>query len=165
MDGFASPTVYARPEHRPQNGCDYGREHRGLPRRWNAGELRVWRSRRPGIIRGRVQAHPANEISWQTNSRAQTGAHPEKQGNPPARQGPRAHHSYSQPAPVPPCAEGKGRPDASTEESMIALLDYGSGNLRSVHKALLKVGAEVRIVQQPDGMEDARGVVLPGVGA
>ena len=48
---------------------------------------------------------------------------------------------------------------------MIALLDYGSGNLRSVHKALLKVGAEVRIVQQPDGMEDARGVVLAGVGA
>src|SRR6266567_5389280 len=48
---------------------------------------------------------------------------------------------------------------------MIALLDYGSGNLRSVHKALLKVGAEVRIVQQPDGMKDARGAVLPGVGA
>ena len=48
---------------------------------------------------------------------------------------------------------------------MIALLDYGSGNLRSVHKALLKVGAEVRIVRQPDGMKDASGVVLPGVGA
>jgi len=48
---------------------------------------------------------------------------------------------------------------------MIALLDYGSGNLRSVHKALLKVGGDVRIVQQPDGMKDARGVVLPGVGA
>jgi len=48
---------------------------------------------------------------------------------------------------------------------MIALLDYGSGNLRSVHKALLKVGGDVRIVQQPDGMKDTRGVVLPGVGA
>src|ERR1041385_3016651 len=48
---------------------------------------------------------------------------------------------------------------------MIALLDYGSGNLRSVHRALLKVGAEVRIVQRPDGMKDARAVVLPGVGA
>ena len=48
---------------------------------------------------------------------------------------------------------------------MIALLDYGSGNLRSVHKALLKVGAAVRIVQRPDGMRDARAVVLPGVGA
>ena len=48
---------------------------------------------------------------------------------------------------------------------MIALLDYGSGNLRSVHKALLKVGADVRIVQAPDGIGDARGMVLPGVGA
>ena len=48
---------------------------------------------------------------------------------------------------------------------MIALLDYGSGNLRSVHKALLKVGAEVRIVQMPAEMADARAVVLPGVGA
>ena len=48
---------------------------------------------------------------------------------------------------------------------MIALLDYGSGNLRSVHKALLKVGADVRVVQSPDGMKDVRGVVLPGVGA
>lgn len=48
---------------------------------------------------------------------------------------------------------------------MIALLDYGSGNLRSVHKALLKVGADVRVVQSPDGMKDAHGVVLPGVGA
>ena len=48
---------------------------------------------------------------------------------------------------------------------MIALLDYGSGNLRSVHKALLKVGATVNIVQHPDGMRDARAMVLPGVGA
>ncbi len=48
---------------------------------------------------------------------------------------------------------------------MIALLDYGSGNLRSVHKALLKVGAEVRIAQRPEEMEGARAVVLPGVGA
>lgn len=48
---------------------------------------------------------------------------------------------------------------------MIALLDYGSGNLRSVHKALLKVGAEVRIVQEPSAMAEARAVVLPGVGA
>ena len=48
---------------------------------------------------------------------------------------------------------------------MIALLDYGSGNLRSVHKALLKVGAEVQIAQRPEQMADARAVVLPGVGA
>jgi len=48
---------------------------------------------------------------------------------------------------------------------VIALLDYGSGNLRSVHKALLKVGAEVRIAQRPEEMADARAAVLPGVGA
>jgi len=48
---------------------------------------------------------------------------------------------------------------------MIALLDYGSGNLRSAHKALLKVGADAHVVRTPDGMRDAGGVVLPGVGA
>ncbi|MGC9943565.1 MAG: imidazole glycerol phosphate synthase subunit HisH [Verrucomicrobiota bacterium] len=48
---------------------------------------------------------------------------------------------------------------------MIALLDYGSGNLRSVHKSLLKVGADVRLVQQPGEIGDACGLVLPGVGA
>jgi glutamine amidotransferase len=48
---------------------------------------------------------------------------------------------------------------------MIALLDYGSGNLRSVHKSLLKVGAQVRLVQRPEEIGDARGLVLPGVGA
>ncbi len=48
---------------------------------------------------------------------------------------------------------------------MIALLDYGSGNLRSVEKALKKVGADVRVTQTPEGMHGADGVVLPGVGA
>ena len=48
---------------------------------------------------------------------------------------------------------------------MIALLDYGSGNLRSVEKALRKVGADVRVVTRPAEMKDARAVVLPGVGA
>jgi glutamine amidotransferase len=48
---------------------------------------------------------------------------------------------------------------------VIALLDYGSGNLRSVHKALLNVGAEVRIARRPEEMAGARAAVLPGVGA
>ena len=48
---------------------------------------------------------------------------------------------------------------------MIALLDYGSGNLRSVEKALRKVGAEVQVTTRPEGMTQARGAVLPGVGA
>ncbi len=48
---------------------------------------------------------------------------------------------------------------------VIALIDYGSGNLRSVHKALLKVGAQVRIARSPEEMDGAAAVVLPGVGA
>ena len=48
---------------------------------------------------------------------------------------------------------------------MIALLDYGSGNLRSVWKALVNVGGDVRIVQHPAELADASAVVLPGVGA
>ena len=48
---------------------------------------------------------------------------------------------------------------------MIALIDYGSGNLRSVEKALLKVGADVRIVRRPEEIDGARAMVLPGVGA
>lgn len=48
---------------------------------------------------------------------------------------------------------------------MIALLDYGSGNIRSVEKALRKVGADVRLTSRPEGMKEARAIVLPGVGA
>jgi glutamine amidotransferase len=48
---------------------------------------------------------------------------------------------------------------------MIALLDYGSGNLRSVHKSLLKAGADVRIARTPAEIGDASAMVLPGVGA
>ena len=48
---------------------------------------------------------------------------------------------------------------------MIALIDYGSGNLRSVSKALQHEGAEVRLVSASDGLDGATAVVLPGVGA
>ncbi len=48
---------------------------------------------------------------------------------------------------------------------MIALIDYDSGNLRSAQKALLKVGADVRVVRRPEELRDARAAVLPGVGA
>lgn len=50
-------------------------------------------------------------------------------------------------------------------QPMLALLDYGAGNIRSVEKALRAVGAEVRRVASPDGLADAHGMVLPGVGA
>lgn len=48
---------------------------------------------------------------------------------------------------------------------MIAIIDYGMGNLRSVQKGFEKVGVEAGIVQDPGVVESARGVVLPGVGA
>jgi glutamine amidotransferase len=48
---------------------------------------------------------------------------------------------------------------------VIALIDYGSGNLRSVQKALIKVGADVTLAQKPEQLTGARAVVLPGVGA
>jgi len=48
---------------------------------------------------------------------------------------------------------------------VIAVLDYGIGNLRSAEKALLRVGADARLVDSPEGAIDASGVVLPGVGA
>jgi glutamine amidotransferase len=48
---------------------------------------------------------------------------------------------------------------------VIALIDYGAGNLRSVHKALRFLDAEVQLAAHPREMQDARAVVLPGVGA
>ncbi|MBI4788689.1 MAG: imidazole glycerol phosphate synthase subunit HisH [Chloroflexi bacterium] len=48
---------------------------------------------------------------------------------------------------------------------MIAIVDYGMGNLRSVQKALEKVGAEARVIASPRELAGARGIVLPGVGA
>ncbi len=48
---------------------------------------------------------------------------------------------------------------------MIALIDYGSGNIRSVHNALEREGAEVELVSTSAGLESADAVVLPGVGA
>jgi glutamine amidotransferase len=47
----------------------------------------------------------------------------------------------------------------------IAIIDYGMGNLRSVSKALERVGAEARIIGTLSELGDAAGLVLPGVGA
>jgi glutamine amidotransferase len=49
--------------------------------------------------------------------------------------------------------------------TQIAILDYGMGNLRSVEKALERVGAAAEISYDPDRVRAADGVVLPGVGA
>lgn len=48
---------------------------------------------------------------------------------------------------------------------MIAVLDYGIGNLRSAEKALQHLGADAHLVDDPDRAAGADGVVLPGVGA
>ena len=48
---------------------------------------------------------------------------------------------------------------------MIALLDYGAGNVRSVQKALTAAGGDVHLVPSPELVMQADAVVLPGVGA
>ncbi len=45
------------------------------------------------------------------------------------------------------------------------IVDYGSGNLRSVQKAFDHVGVDVQVGDDPAGMAAAAGLVLPGVGA
>ena len=48
---------------------------------------------------------------------------------------------------------------------MLALIDYGSGNIRSVTNALQHEGADVELVSDPARLAGADGIVLPGVGA
>ncbi|MEW6115732.1 MAG: imidazole glycerol phosphate synthase subunit HisH [Nitrospirota bacterium] len=48
---------------------------------------------------------------------------------------------------------------------MIAIVDYGMGNIRSVEKGFIKVGAGVKVTSDPKVIADAKGIVLPGVGA
>jgi glutamine amidotransferase len=48
---------------------------------------------------------------------------------------------------------------------MIAIVDYGIGNLRSVQKALERVGATAIVTSDPADLDAAQGIVLPGVGA
>ncbi|MEB3238740.1 MAG: imidazole glycerol phosphate synthase subunit HisH [Cyanobacteriota bacterium] len=48
---------------------------------------------------------------------------------------------------------------------MIGVIDYGMGNLHSVEKALARLGAQCRRIDQPDACRELRALVLPGVGA
>lgn len=48
---------------------------------------------------------------------------------------------------------------------MIAIVDYGMGNLRSVEKALQRLGHDARVTSNADEIAAAAGVILPGVGA
>lgn len=55
--------------------------------------------------------------------------------------------------------------EQSATRPLIAVLDYGIGNLRSAQKALEKVGAEARLTSDPRLVAESDGIVLPGVGA
>ena len=48
---------------------------------------------------------------------------------------------------------------------MIAIVDYGAGNLRSVVNAITKLGYQSKITSSPGELANARAVILPGVGA
>ena len=48
---------------------------------------------------------------------------------------------------------------------MITVIDYGSGNLRSVEKGFLKAGFDVKVTNRPEDVQKAEAIVLPGVGA
>lgn len=48
---------------------------------------------------------------------------------------------------------------------MIAIIDYGAGNIRSVANAVTKLGYQPKITTQPKDVLNARAVILPGVGA
>ncbi|MCR4336333.1 MAG: imidazole glycerol phosphate synthase subunit HisH [Candidatus Omnitrophica bacterium] len=48
---------------------------------------------------------------------------------------------------------------------MIAIIDYGMGNLRSVQKAIENVGGQATVTEDPRVIQSAEKIVLPGVGA
>jgi len=48
---------------------------------------------------------------------------------------------------------------------MIVIIDYGIGNLHSVSKALEKLGFENQISKDPEWVEKAQALILPGVGS
>jgi len=48
---------------------------------------------------------------------------------------------------------------------LVAVLDYGIGNLHSAQKAIARMGGDARLTKDPDVVAEAVGVVLPGVGA
>jgi imidazole glycerol phosphate synthase glutamine amidotransferase subunit len=47
---------------------------------------------------------------------------------------------------------------------VIAIVDYGAGNLRSVSNTLDEIGADYKIFSAPNGLESAPKIILPGVG-
>lgn len=62
-------------------------------------------------------------------------------------------------------ADAVAAPSADRSAPLIAIVDYGIGNLHSAHKAFGHVGADARLTSDPGLIGRADGVVLPGVGA
>lgn len=60
--------------------------------------------------------------------------------------------------------QGGSLPGMPDNEGVIAIVDYGVGNLASVQKAFAAVGSEATLVRDPDHLAEATGIVLPGVG-
>lgn len=54
---------------------------------------------------------------------------------------------------------------SGADRPLLAVLDYGIGNLRSAQKAFERLGADAHLTADPGLIADADGVVLPGVGA
>ena len=48
---------------------------------------------------------------------------------------------------------------------MIAIIDSGIANLRSVEKALARLGVKAAVIEEPAALREAAGIILPGVGA
>ena len=57
---------------------------------------------------------------------------------------------------------GDGAGDRGIE---IGIIDYGAGNLHSVHNALRELGVEHRVFDSPEGLASCDKLILPGVGA
>jgi glutamine amidotransferase len=53
----------------------------------------------------------------------------------------------------------------SDRRPLVAVADYGAGNLVSIDQALRAVGADVVIAREPDALREADGLIVPGVGA
>ena len=49
--------------------------------------------------------------------------------------------------------------------SEVVIVDYGAGNLRSVSRAVAHAGVDAEVTTEPRAIEDARALILPGVGA
>ena len=48
---------------------------------------------------------------------------------------------------------------------MIAIVDYGAGNVRSVSNAIAKLGHQAKVISEPSEVANAKAIIVPGVGS